>query len=745
MIKFDHLARLVNSRNQSMRISLFGTARSAPGVRARLSALVLGCVLPLAAIGAFLIENLYATERQQLIDNTRARVRSITASLDREFDSTTVALQALGTSRMLEVGDLRGFHARARAALSNMHADNIVVIGADGMLKMSTRRDFDEPLPKLPATPLLQRILATGKPGVSDLFMSPQNDGYIYTLGVPIRQNGQIVMTLNATASHAQLARVLQVQGLPSDWRAAIVDRTGRIAARSRDIEKFLAKEISPPLKARLAIHLEDALESQTLDGIRVYTVYSRSPTSGWAAIVGIPLDELTRGLRTSIVWLVAATLGALGVGLALSWYIGGQIANSVQALMEPARALGHKASRPVPPLYFREANELGDALSRAGDDLHAARAARQESEERLALAAGAARLGVWSRNLQSGAIWASDDWRALFDFSPEQQVDLEQFMLRIHPDDRAGIRATLDDAVRAGCRYDTEYRVVRPDGSLRWISSHGMVEMDEQGGARLLRGVSLDITTRRRAELDVQQKQQEITHLARVAVMGELTGAMAHELNQPLTAILSNAQAALRYLRQQPPKLEQVRAILTDIVSEDMRAGDIIVRLRRLFDKHEIPRQTVSIDLLVADVVHILRNDLINRHVILTRDLGAAGATVDADLVQLQQVLINLIINACDATAANGKDGGMVQVCSAYGDGGMVLISVRDNGSGIAPDALAQLFDPFYTTKERGMGLGLSICRNIVAAHGGLLWAENNQGPGATFHLNLPLAGAPP
>lgn len=727
-----------------MRITLFGTAHSAPGVRVRLAALVLGCVLPLAALGAFLVEHLYARERAQLIDNTRARVRAITAALDREFDSTTVALQALGTSRMLEVGDLRGFHARARTALTNMHADNIVVIGADGQLKMTTRRDFDEPLPKLPSTPLLHRILATGKPGVSDLFMGPRKDAYIYTLGVPIRQNGQIVMTLNSTAGHQQLDRVLRIQGLPPSWRAAIVDRNGRVAARSHDIEKFLAKEISPPLKARLATHLEDALESQTLDGIRVYTVFSRSTSSGWAAIVGIPLDELTRGLRSSMAWLVAATLGALGVGLALSWYIGGQIADAVQALMEPARALGHQASRPIPPLYFREANELGNALSRAGDDLHAARAARRESEERLALAAGAARLGVWTRNLQSGAIWTSEGWRALFDFGPDQQVGMDDFMRRIHPEDRAGIRATLDEAMRTGQRYETEYRIVLPDGTLRWISSHGETETDEQGRGRLLRGVSLDITTRRRAELDVQQKQQEVTHLARVAVMGELTGAMAHELNQPLTAILSNAQAALRYLRQQPPKLEQVRAILTDIVSEDVRAGEIIQRLRRLFDKHEMPHQEISIDLLVADVLHILRNDLINRRVIIERDLGAAGAAVDGDQVQLQQVLINLIINACDATAANGNAGGTVRVRSAHSGAAMVVVSVCDNGSGIAPDALAQLFDPFYTTKERGMGLGLSICRNIVAAHGGLLWAENNSGPGATFHLSLPLAGAP-
>lgn len=724
-----------------MRLPLCSGPLNAPGVRARLAALVLGSVLPLAGMGVFLIENLYANERRELIDSTRSRVRAITATLDREFDSATVALQALGTSRMLALDDFGGFHARARAALLNMPADSIVLLGADGTLLMSTRRAYGEPLPRLSSTPLLRRILATGKPGVSDLFVGPLNGGYIYAVGVPIVRPGRPTITLNATATHAQLGRVLKVQGLPDSWRAAIVDRNGRVAARTHGIEKFLAKEIPAVLKTRMAAQREDAVESQTLEGIRVFTVFSRSATSGWAAIVGIPLDELTEGLRRSLRWLIVATAGALGTGLALAWRIGGQIADSVQALVAPAHALGQQASLAIPPLYFREANELGQALARAGEDLHGMRAARRESEQRLALATGAARLGVWMRDLRSGTMWTSGEWRALFAFAPAQVVEMAQFLGRIHADDRAAVEATIGQALAGVQRYETEYRIELPDGSLRWIGSQGNVEADESGRASLLRGVSIDITERRQAELAVQHMQKEVTHLARVALMGELTGAMAHELNQPLTAILSNAQAAQRYLRQQPPRLDQVGAILADIVSEDERASQVIVRLRRLFDKQETPRQRVEIALLVAEVSHLLRNDLINHEVILELDLQAADAQVEADKVQLQQVLINLLINACDAMAG----GGVVLVRSAFAADGMVELSVSDSGCGIAPAAMAQLFTPFYTTKTRGMGLGLSICRNIAQAHGGRLWADNNSGPGATFHLSLPLAGAAP
>lgn len=723
-----------------MRIPKWSGSGKAFGVRVRLAALVLGCVLPLAVLGAFLIQDFYAVERKVLIDHTHDRVRAITAAMDREFDSTIVALQALGTSQMLANEDYKGFHGRARAALANMRADSIVVVAPDGSLLMSTRREAGEALPRLKSTPLLQRILDTGKPGVSDLFVGPLVGSHIYTIGVPIKREGRVAVTLNATANYTQLGSVLAAQNLPDNWRAAIVDRKGLVAARSHGIEKFLAKDISATLKAWIAQQREGGLESRTLDGIQVYTVFSRSAKSDWTAIVGIPFDELTGGLQRSLLWLILATVGALLAGLAMAGYIGGQIADSVQSLVEPARAIGQQMREPIPPMYFREANELGEALARAGRDLQHAREARNESEQRLALAAGAARLGIWVRDLEKGEMWTSPEWRTLFGFGAADSVGMDEFMARIHPDDRDGVLATLEEALRKVQRYETEYRIVLPDQSLLWIGSRGSVEAGAEGRARRLRGVSLDISQRRQAELEVRQKQKEVTHLGRVAVMGELSGAMAHELNQPLTAILSNAQAALRYLRQQPPRLEQVRAILDDIVFEDERASDIIQRLRRLFDKHEAPRQRIGIDALLADVSHILRNDLINHGVTLSIEAGAAGVVVEADQVQLQQVLINLLINACDAMSDQLK--GVITIRTAFTDGDMVCISVIDSGSGIAAGTLEQLFSAFYSTKEQGMGLGLSICRNIAMAHGGQLWAENNLLRGATFHLSLPLAG---
>src|SRR5471032_47475 len=369
------------------------------------------------------------------------------------------------------------------------------------------------------------------------------------------------------------------------------------------------------------------------------------------------------------------------------------------------------------------------------------ARAASQESEQRLALAANAAHLGIWIRDLTRQEIWISDQWRALFGFAADRRVALADLLARVHADDRAAVQRTLDNAELGVPRYDMEYRIVLPDGALRWIGSHGSVETDAAGRPALVRGVSLDITQRKLAELDAQQRQKEVTHLSRLAVLGELSGALAHELNQPLTAILSNAQAAVRFLERQPPDLAEVAEILRDIVDEDKRAGEVIQRLRRLFSNGDTARVPVDVNALARDVIRLLRNDLINHGIAVRTELTAGAAVASANAVQLQQVLINLLMNACDAMAGADPDDAVIVVRSAPAGDDAVQLSVIDAGSGIPAADLAHIFDPFYTTKERGMGLGLSICRNIAAAHHGRLWAENNAGRGASVHLLLPLA----
>lgn len=247
-----------------------------------------------------------------------------------------------------------------------------------------------------------------------------------------------------------------------------------------------------------------------------------------------------------------------------------------------------------------------------------------------------------------------------------------------------------------------------------------------------------VDITVRRNLERTAALQRDELAHLSRVAILGELSGSLAHELNQPLTAILSNAQAAQRFLAQSPPRVDKLAEILSDIVKSDHRAGAVIQRLRSLLRKEEAQRHTLDINDMVEESLRLMRSDLLNRHVVISADLAKGLSRVSGDRNQLQQVLLNFMMNACDAMDGRESDRRMMVRTHSTADGN-VEISVADRGMGIPSQDLERIFEPFMTTKAHGIGLGLAICRSIVDAHGGRLWATNNDDKGATLHCELP------
>ena len=366
---------------------------------------------------------------------------------------------------------------------------------------------------------------------------------------------------------------------------------------------------------------------------------------------------------------------------------------------------------------------------------------ALRESEERLSLASVTAGFGVWMWNVARNQVWASEHWLRLFGFAPGETITFEKLLQRIHPDDRQRVERVVRRAVADGARYMEEYRVRLPDGAEHWISTHGRMHPSENGRPARLLGASIDITGRKRAELELAQQRSELTHLSRVTTMGELSSSLAHELNQPLAIILTNAQAAQRLLAQQPPDVAEAREILADIVSEDQRAGEVIQRLRTFLKPGQVRLLPLSMNDLVEDVLRIARSDLIGRGLTVHTALAGNLPQSLGDRIQLQQVLLNLILNAGDAMAANPPARRQLTLATAHREQ-MVEISVSDTGCGLPPDK-ARIFEPFYTTKQHGLGLGLAICRSIIAVHHGRLWAESGvpAGSGATFHVELPVA----
>ena len=365
-----------------------------------------------------------------------------------------------------------------------------------------------------------------------------------------------------------------------------------------------------------------------------------------------------------------------------------------------------------------------------------------RESEERMTLAVEAAGFGIWMWSVPHNQIWGSARWRHLFGFAPEAVVTFEQVIARIHPDDREDVQRDAQRALADRLDYAREHRLVLPDGTPRWIATRGRMVPDVPGKPARMLGAAIDITERKLAEADALRQRTELAHLSRVTMLGELSGSIAHELNQPLTAILSNAQAAKRFLAQEPVDLDELRDILTDIVEQDKRAGEVIHRLRLLLKKGEVQQRPMDVNEVVQEGLKLIRSDLLNQSVAASTELASALADVSGDRVQLQQVLVNLVINASDAMSGNALHDRQLVVRTEPLDGGGVRVSVSDAGAGIAPDHLEQVFEPFFSTKTHGLGLGLSVCRSIVTAHGGTLWATHNPQRGTTFHFTLPVAG---
>lgn len=383
----------------------------------------------------------------------------------------------------------------------------------------------------------------------------------------------------------------------------------------------------------------------------------------------------------------------------------------------------------------------MGYELSR--DILRAARLSTdlRNTERRLQQAAAAAGLGLWEWDIVSDCIWIPDGGRTLYGVAPHEPVTRQRFADTVHPEDRAAVNAAIATALTGPDPYAADYRIVLPDGAVRWIGAHGQVERDEAGKPVLLRGVSIDITERKQVERELLRQRGELAHLGRVASMSELSGSLAHELNQPLAAILSNAQAALRFMDREPQDAAEVRDILTDIVGQGRRAGDVIRRMRGMLKKGELAMEALDPAMLAEEVLSLMRSDLVARNIALEMHFPAPPLTVYGDRIQLQQVLLNLLANACEAMAGSPPDRRTITVDIGE-SGGSSVLCIKDQGHGLTPGSEGKIFDPFHTTKAEGLGMGLAICRGILTAHGGRLTAKNGPVGGAIFCMELPLHG---
>jgi PAS domain S-box-containing protein len=387
-----------------------------------------------------------------------------------------------------------------------------------------------------------------------------------------------------------------------------------------------------------------------------------------------------------------------------------------------------------------QELQRSNEALQIASLERKRAEESLRLSESYLAEAQRLTRTGSWVWQVAGkDALHLSDEWYRVYGFDPEDGIPtLEQRLQRIHPEDRAKWQEAIDRAVGEKSDYDVEFRILLPGATIKYIHTVGHPVFDASGDLAQFVGSSTDITERKRAEESLRQAQADLARVNRVTTMGELTASLAHEVNQPIAAAVTNANTCLRWLTRDQPDVEEARAAAMRIVKDGTRAAEIIKRIRLLFKKGTSERELVDVNEVIRELIVLLRGEAMRYSILVRSELEADTPRVMADRVQLQQVLMNLIINGIDAMkdVVGTRE---LAIKSQRAENDQVLVSVNDTGVGLPPQQSDQVFEAFFTTKPHGTGMGLSISRSIVESHGGRLWAANNSPRGTSFYFTLP------
>jgi len=379
--------------------------------------------------------------------------------------------------------------------------------------------------------------------------------------------------------------------------------------------------------------------------------------------------------------------------------------------------------------------------VAEAANDLRAIAERKDELRRSEAFLAEAQRLsstGSFYWRVPTDEITWSEQLYRIFEFDQGVPVTLELIGSRTHSEDIPLLHDIIERARGAGTDFECEYRLQMPDESIKYLHMVARGTRDEDGRLEYI-GAVQDVTARRLSEQALGKAQSELAHVARATALSALTASIAHEVNQPLSGIITNASTCLRMLAADPPDIEGAREAVRRTIRDGNRASDVIARVRALFTKKEPAIEAVDLNEVTREVIALSLSDLQRNRVVLQAELARDLPAITGDRIQLQQVILNLLRNASDAMADVHDCPRQLLVRTEREDGDRVRVSVRDAGVGVDPRNLDKLLDAFYTTKTDGMGIGLSISRSIIETHNGRLWAEGNDGPGATFSFSLP------
>lgn len=370
-------------------------------------------------------------------------------------------------------------------------------------------------------------------------------------------------------------------------------------------------------------------------------------------------------------------------------------------------------------------------------EDQKRAESALQRSEAYLAEAQRLSLTGSFGWKIASGDIFWSKETYQIMGMDPTVKPTIDVVMSRVHPDDREFVRQEIDRAQRGDQVYDYEHRLLLPDGIVKHVHVRSHRVKYELAEEEII-GAVVDVTAAKKAQEALHAAQASLAHVTRVTTLGEMSASIAHEVNQPLAAIVVNAEVSMRWLTREPPNMAEGLNALKRIIGDAERASRVVRRIRDLAKKADLEMTELDINDVIDEAVALVLREASSHRVALRLELGSELPLVRGDRTQLQQVIINLVINGVQAMAAVTDRPRELLLCTQRYEADKVLVAVRDVGVGIEPEHMGRLFNAFYTTKPKGLGMGLSICRSIIEAHGGRIWPTCNDGPGMTFQFTI-------
>lgn len=715
-------------------------------VSSRLLWLMLACLLPGLLGTAFILHHSYLDEREQLAQDTSQTARALMQAVDAEFARIQSLTQTLAMSEKLANNDLAAFHAKALRLVQLTKFDhNYVLSNATGQQLVNTLLPYPSKLPIRGSLEQVHRVFSTGQPAISDLYFGPVRQQQIIAIDVPVWKDGRVAYVLSfSTVPAAFLGEILKKQQLPPDWVVSFFDPQGKIAFRSHLADRFVGQKGTPALLARMAQVTDGMAETNTLEGIPVTSVFSRSLTSNWSVAIGIPTDSFTAKLHRHFLWLAGVMIALLGAGSLLALTLSKRIGGAVQALREPALALGRGEVVTVAPLCLKEANEVGAVLVSASHILRQTESQLLESNAKLTTTLH--RLDTHLRNSPLAFIEFDENFKVLlwsaqaerlFGWSEEAMLGRVTLGIKwVHEDDIEQVRQTWEELQSGVCISNIRInRNYRRDGTVIDCEWYNSALHDADGNLVSILSQVLDVTERKRGEAQflVAIDAAEQANNAK----SRFLAAASHDLRQPLSA-LSLYTGVLNNLPQ-----EADRKVVANMQScIDSLSG----LLTDLLDLSKLQAGVVNPNIVDFSVAGLFGR-LASVHAPKAQAKGLrlrfipSTLTGKTDLMLLARSLGNLIENALRYT----ERGGVLVACRHRL--GKTWIEVWDTGVGIPNDQKWEIFEEFKQlgdgARNMGSGLGLAIVAKTATLLGLEVRVRSQLGRGSVFAIELPLGQA--